>query len=580
MIGTRSKKIIYFVYCAVFFVAALIPAIMTPFAPGVVDRDTVAGLDADVASGEDVDDGGNGDSSGDVEGGLAGETNRVRNGIKNFSDFSARFGLRDQFIALDAKLRSGLFNESANEKIVIGKDGWLFLAETLDWSTVANKTLEITAARIARTLWLEWEYIKKNGAEFIFMPVPNKARVYSDYLPYYNQRPGRDGSVLLDLVQERLSALDVVSVDLTGLFARLRVDNPDTLYYHRLDTHWTNAGAIEAYRMLMAEFESAAEGGFAYNSYIDFTPRSEADWAGDLDRMLNPLSERMDTQIYYDIINEYRSRKPIVNLEEMNIESTAGINDMRVLFFRDSFANALIQFFSNNLGKATYTRSMPFPLWRVEDGAYDFVVVEIVERNLGWITDAAPDMPAPLRLRSPAGDWDMDGGVDDEGEGISVIEGVNENVGADADIENLYGAWKAAQPLPEGAVVADYPETLPEAGQIAGLKVSGCFDPSFLSVERELRVYPVIEKNGGETLLFEAFPILTPEMREIARKTWGSNVATEPEINDEGFVFLINDLDLSEGDYIIRVLLVSQNKANDRGIIWSGISEPLFSYTK
>jgi len=529
----QRNNIFCFIYCLLFFAAVITPAALTPFAPGGADRDE------DNAGGE--------------------------------FDFSTGFGLRKQLIALDAGIKTALFKESPNPKVTYGKEGWLFLTETLDWNAVPNRPDEITAARIARTLWLIDEYINKNGAQFIFTVAPNKARIYHDFLPYYKPWPGSGGRILYDLVMERADDLGIRRADLGALFTRLRRDNPGAQYYHRLDSHWNNLGAAEAYREIMTAIgralaenggpagpdgivadagpddivtDAGADGGtdagplhlFEYDDYLNVTPRFEQDWPGDLDRMLNPLSDKTDAQYYYDIKNIYKSRKPIVNPEEMNISSASDINGVRVLFFRDSFANALIQFFSNNLGEAAYSRSMPFSLSRAEDGAYDAVVAEIVERNLHWIVAEAPDIPAPLRARAPSAE--SGGGVD----------GMTES-------EKLFIMLDNANPLPEGAISAELAEKPPDAPLSGGAAITGSIKPDTLPAGSEIRIFPVFEsENGGETLIFEAFPI--------------------PE---SGFTFQVNEEELPEGGYIVKILICRDFNGN---ISAFGISEPLMTYSK
>jgi hypothetical protein len=276
---------------------------------------------------------------------------------------------------------------------------------------------------------------------------------------------------------------------------------------------------------------------FIYNSYSDIAPRAEADWYSDLDRMLNPLSEKLDVQYYYDFVKKYSSRKPVVNLEDINIITYASINDVRALFFRDSFANALIQFFSNNLGEASYTRIMPFPLGRVENGAYDIVVAEIVERNLHWITDGAPDIPAPLRAGPGAA----------AGEFLRMRD--------------------EASILPHGAVMAEF-ENMKDGEKNNGIAIKGCFDPALLRPGDEMRIFPVLD-NDGDIYIYEAFPILEKGISGRAPEAWGDN------LSDCGFSLRINDNKLLEKDFIISIMLVSYTEDAEQIPQWAGICAPV-----
>ncbi|MCL2059584.1 MAG: hypothetical protein FWH01_11120, partial [Oscillospiraceae bacterium] len=353
-------------------------------------------------------------------------------------------------------------------------------------------------------------------------------------------------------------------------------------YYHRLDTHWNNVGAMEAYRTIMAEIERL-QPGIAYDSYADRLPHARADWPGDLERMLNPASSRMDTQHYYEIASEYRSRKPIVNLDDLNIVSTSEKNDARALFFRDSFANALIPLFSNNFGEASYTRSAPFPLSRAEGGAYDFVVAEIAERNIHWIVSTAPTVPAPLRAVLADGADGVDSAY-----GANVVDGVDGSddavYGASNNLTQLLGE---APLLSDGAVKAAIFEPGPDAVTVGGARVFGCFDPAYLSDGREIRIYPVFESvdsEAGVLLVFEAFPILESEIQEqavaFASLHGGASVPVGGgDMSDCGFSFQINDSELPDGYYILKILLVAYGLDDSETSLWSGISGPVLEYS-
>ena len=53
--------------------------------------------------------------------------------MKDFSDwFDKNFGLRSFLIGTEHRLMAAVFGESSEKKVILGSDGWLFYAETLD----------------------------------------------------------------------------------------------------------------------------------------------------------------------------------------------------------------------------------------------------------------------------------------------------------------------------------------------------------------------------------------------------------------------------------------------------------------
>ncbi len=63
-----------------------------------------------------------------------------------------------------------------------------------------------------------------------------------------------------------------------------------------------------------------------------------------------------------------------------------------VLMFRDSFGNALYPFAANDFEQARFSRALPYDLTDI--GAYDLVVIEIVERNIGNLLEYPPVLEA------------------------------------------------------------------------------------------------------------------------------------------------------------------------------------------
>ena len=75
-----------------------------------------------------------------------------------------RFAGRQQFITAYAKLQAALFQESASEKVVLGKDGWLFFADTMDDYLHRDVLSSREIAGICRTLEMMQEYAGGRGA--------------------------------------------------------------------------------------------------------------------------------------------------------------------------------------------------------------------------------------------------------------------------------------------------------------------------------------------------------------------------------------------------------------------------------
>lgn len=309
--------------------------------------------------------------------------------------FSENFGLRSYMITLYSGLVYNLTGDSVNDKVIAGKDGWLFFHETLDDYTNGSELGPDMINLLYRSLYLQCEYLSERGIGFIFMAAPNKNSIYGEYMPQrYRKSPSKTN---LELLNECLSSGSVPFINLQELL----ITNKDgQQLYHRKDTHWNNYGAMLAYREIMRK-TAGLVGQFGYADYEDTSYAIEKNWEGDLEAMLFPAFPGKDYQVVFDKEPTYRFIRPMRTYEDMLIETVSTVNDKRLLMFRDSFANALIPFLSDAFGYACYSRAVPFNYSLIERADPDIVIVEIAERNLPRLLDTAPLMPAPQRQGLP-----------------------------------------------------------------------------------------------------------------------------------------------------------------------------------
>ena len=95
--------------------------------------------------------------------------------LSELSDYvSDAFFLRQELITGYARIQA-LFGQSANEDVVLGREGWLFYGEEMaDYAGTDPLTdREIYAA--ARNILLMQEYSLGLGADFLFFLAPNKS---------------------------------------------------------------------------------------------------------------------------------------------------------------------------------------------------------------------------------------------------------------------------------------------------------------------------------------------------------------------------------------------------------------------
>lgn len=291
---------------------------------------------------------------------------RERDGSVNLSVLSDsadwladHFAFRQELVSLWGRLNTELLRSSPEEQVILGREGWLYFAETLpDYcgQSLSDEELAAAAARLAE-LQAECE---ARGARFLLAVAPDKNSLYPQYMPAAYPENHADGN--WEKLRPLLDEAGVTYVDLFAL----------PLPYYRTDTHWTAEGAAMAADKLLAALgrESAYAAG-------DFLAEREAS-PGDLYEMLYPARPaREETTVYtgelrFETLNDPKGGSAITI-------RTQGAGTGSLYCWRDSFGIALYPYLADAFAQACFSRSADYTL---PEGDYDVLILEIVERNI------------------------------------------------------------------------------------------------------------------------------------------------------------------------------------------------------
>ena len=316
--------------------------------------------------------------------------------------FSEHFAFRSQLVTLDSLIKSEVFKTSSSEKVIVGNNDWLYFAETLPDYTGENAMSERKLYNTAKTIALMQEHFESEGRSFLYFTAPNKNSVYPENMPkrYIKSRQPSNRERL----DEKLGELEVNHIELASLFAQ----SDHTLYLAR-DSHWTNEGALTA-------FNAAADAlGMAHSDFSDASHSARKVWHSDLDGMLFPGYERLSEQEIYDIDFTFDYRSEFISDDDMLIK-TKGAGENTLLMYRDSFGRAFYPFAAENTEKASFSRAVPYKTDLAYEVDAQYVILEIVERNLANISDNAPIMNAPSRA------LDFSAAIEESDKNICIVK--------------------------------------------------------------------------------------------------------------------------------------------------------------
>ena len=289
------------------------------------------------------------------------------NVLNEITDYvGTRFALRPALVSARSFLFEKLFHSSAEEQVLLGRDGQFYYTSTLDdYCGVSLSESELAA--IAANLKAIENAVEENGGRFLFTVAPNKNTLIPGGMP--DRFPaGHDHSNLAQLVP-LLQAEGVPYVDLQAVLA----DDP-TLYY-KTDSHWTAEGAALAADTLLQALGRE-------NRYGDGPFREEGMHVGDLYQMLYPLGKGRETELVYAPGLNYETASDPRGGNAITIRTSSADGQGSLYCLRDSFGIALYPYLAEAFAEAVFSRSADYSPEAFSALSADVVILEIVERNL------------------------------------------------------------------------------------------------------------------------------------------------------------------------------------------------------
>ena len=302
--------------------------------------------------------------------------------LKDTTDYVAdHFYLRNELVNAWAELNASVFKTSSEEQVMLGSDGWLFYASTLD-DYMGRGMSETELKRAASNLALIQEAVESRGAKFLFTIAPNKNSLYPAQMPAFV--PSAHDAANAERILPYFASMGIHYQD---LFSVLR-DKGGVLYY-KTDSHWTDRGAALAADSLMDAFGKCV-------AYYDKDFSLSTEHRGDLYEMLFPTGKGTETAHSYAGFSYSAAGNPNGG-NAMRIETTNEGAEGALVCWRDSFGISLYPYLADSFSRALFLRSSNYDLTEIDALPADHVLIELVERNLDWLIRNVPVMEAPQR---------------------------------------------------------------------------------------------------------------------------------------------------------------------------------------
>lgn len=287
----------------------------------------------------------------------------------DLSDYiGSRFALRPQLVTLRSFLWEKLLHSSAEEQVIVGRDGELYYASTLsDYSGEGLSDEELMA--VTERLLAIQETVEAGGGRFLFTVAPNKNSLIPEGMPtrFPAGHESSNYARLLPLLEEAGVSVVDLTVPLSG--------HPE--WYYLTDSHWTLEGAAHAADALLRAL--GRESSFSEERF-----HGEEKHVGDLYQMLYPLGGGREAETVRDGAFLYETESDPWGGNAMRIRTRSLVPEAAGALYcrRDSFGIALYPWLAEAFETAEFSRSDDYRPEAFSGLDADVVILEIVERNL------------------------------------------------------------------------------------------------------------------------------------------------------------------------------------------------------
>lgn len=290
-------------------------------------------------------------------------------------NFAFRNFLSKQYLSL----KNDIANVSSlPDKVINGKEGWYFLGNS--YNNVFSESLGVLKyddkeiQTIADNILEMNSFCDSLGIKFYYLAAPNSNSIYKEFLPLEpNNRLRR-----IDLVKNKLEGKFTIIDTRQNLISQ----KTSNRLYHKTDTHWNDNGAFIGVQELVKFIKND----FPEVQNLDiknFNIKKEFINQMDLTKMLG-IKVNEEMYLYTEKINSPILIKNDTIDRLPHIFAKNKTKKLKGFVYRDSFASSMIPFLNTIFGDMTYVSTSKFDKQRIIAEKPDFVVFEVVERDMSW----------------------------------------------------------------------------------------------------------------------------------------------------------------------------------------------------
>lgn len=283
---------------------------------------------------------------------------------------------------------------SGNSPVVVGKEGWLFLARDRSIDVLeehrAVKPLEKPQLQHLASVYEERQaWLAERGIKYLVVVAPNKDTLYPEHLPDEFKQVGQASR--LDQIMAYLETSS--SLNVLDLRPVLQEAKKTAQVFYGTDSHWNAHGAFPSYQAVIERLAKDFPGLKPMN-VSDFFAQDYTFLGGDLSYMVG-LEELVTERKVFMLPKKPLSARGVstgIFKPGYTQPAQASVRDVpglpKAVFFHDSYFWEVLNFFGEHFSRAVYVWVRPglggkqslFDKELIEAEKPDVVVEEIAER--------------------------------------------------------------------------------------------------------------------------------------------------------------------------------------------------------
>lgn len=295
--------------------------------------------------------------------------------------FNDHLAFKNEIRKFRSSILLNIFKTSSTDRVIIGKDNWLFYNSVVSESVSVNTLTDYINIylynqeeknKFLNTLEDTNKYLKDNDVDLYIMVIPNKENIYFENMPSIINRHKQMNKLddLVDYLNSN-SSLNIV-------YPKKELLNKKYSTYYKYDTHWNDYGAYIGVKKLIKQISPNLKFEDVNIKFLE----SSGDLAN-MNLMYGKLKNK-EPKITNFLTNIHSTCKNIDNYVECTSD---GLEDKTLVFVGDSFRNATIQYLSKVYRKTIFVHRNSYNQDLIGKYSADIVIYEVVERYINFLNN-------------------------------------------------------------------------------------------------------------------------------------------------------------------------------------------------